>query len=290
MPDAPTFTAEPFVDGLHYGEGPRWHDGRLWYSDFYDAAVFSVGDDGHPRPEVDVPTRPSGLGWLPDGRLLVVSMRDRTLLRREPDGTLVRHADLSPWANWPANDMLVDSRGRAYVGNFGFDLEGFFERRVEPATTSLVRVDPDGTACEAATGLGFPNGTVLTPDERTMVIAETFALQLTAFDVAADGSLSNRRVWASLGDCAPDGICLDAEGCVWVANALAAECRRVAEGGEVVGRVVTGQSCFACMLGGPDRRNLYCCTAPTSQASEASKARNGRIERVEVEVPGAGLP
>lgn len=290
MPDAPTFTAEPFVEGLYYGEGPRWHDGRLWYSDFYDEAVFSVGDDGQPRREADVPTRPSGLGWLPDGRLLVVSMTDRTLLRRELDGTLVRHADLSPWATWHANEMVVDSRGRAYVGNFGFDLDGFFERRVEPATTSLIRVDPDGTACEAANGLGFPNGTVLTPDERTMVIAETFALQLTAFDVADDGSLSNRRVWASLEGCAPDGICLDADGCVWVANALAAECRRVAEGGEVVGRVVTGQSCFACMLGGPDRRTLFCCTAPTSESSGASKARNGRIERVEVEVPGAGLP
>lgn len=290
MPEAPTFTAEPFVDGLYYGEGPRWHDGRLWYSDFYDAAVFSVAEEGEPRREVDVPTRPSGLGWLPDGRLLVVSMTDRSLLRREPDGALVRHGDLSPWATWHANDMVVDSRGRAYVGNFGFDLDGFFEQRVDPTTASLVRVDPDGTAHEAATALSFPNGTVLFPDERTMVVAETFALQLTAFDVGSDGTLSNRRTWAALEGCAPDGICLDADGCVWVANAIGAECRRVAEGGEVVGRVVTSQPCFACMLGGSDRRTLFCCTAPTAHASEAEEARKGRIERAEVEAPGAGLP
>lgn len=290
MADVPAVTAQPFLDGLYYGEGPRWHDGRLWYSDFYDGAVFSVGDDAVPRREVEVPGRPSGLGWLPDGRLLVVSMRDRALLRREESGDLVRHGDLAPWATHLANDMVVDAAGRAYVGNFGFDLDGFFEGTVRPTTTSLVRVDPDGTAQEAATELSFPNGCVLFPDGRTLVVAETFARQLTAFDVDADGTLSNRRAWASLAGCAPDGICLDAEGCIWVANALARGCVRIAPGGETVGRVATGQTSFACMLGGPDRRTLYCCTAPTSQASEARRARLGRLERADVDVPGDGRP
>ncbi|MGH9088644.1 MAG: SMP-30/gluconolactonase/LRE family protein [Acidimicrobiales bacterium] len=290
MADVPTVIARPFVEDLHYGEAPRWHDGRLWYSDFYDRAVFSVADDGIPRCEVEVAGQPSGLGWLPDGRLLVVSMRDRALLRQGEGGALVRHGDLAPWAAFHANDMVVDAVGRAYVGSFGFDLDGFFEGTARPATTSLVRVDPDGTAHEAAPDLSFPNGCILSPDGRTLVVAETFALRLAAFEVADDGSLSNRRVWASLLGCAPDGICLDAEGCIWAANALAPECVRVTEGGEIVGRVVTGQTAFACMLGGPERRTLFCCTAPTSQSTEASAARNGRLEQADVEVPGAGLP
>lgn len=290
MTNVRAFPTEPFLDGLYYGEGPRWHDGRLWYSDFFDEAVFSVGDDGAARREVEVPGSPSGLGWLPDGRLLVVAMAERRLLRREPDGDLVPHGDLRPWAAHRANDMVVDSQGRAYVGNFGFDLEAFFEHRAGPATTSLVRVDPDGRAHEAATDLSFPNGTVLFPDERTLVVAETFAGQLTAFSVAGDGTLSDRRVWATLPGCAPDGICLDAEGCIWVANALGPECVRVAEGGEVRARASASQPVFACILGGPERRTLYCCTAPTSRASEARQARHGRIELVEVGVPGAGRP
>lgn len=289
MTEVRAVTAAPFVEGLFFGEGPRWHEERLWYSDFYDAAVFSVGEDGARRREHDVPGRPSGLGWLPDGRLLVVSMHDRCLLRQE-GGRLVHHAGLGPWASGLANDMVVDARGGAYVGSFGFDLDGFFEGTVPPATTSLVRVDPDGATREAAADLHFPNGAVLSPDGRTLVLAETFASRLTAFDVAADGSLANRRRWASLGGCAPDGICLDAEGCIWVANALGAECLRVGEGGEVLERVVTSQTAFACALGGQDRRTLYACTAPTSQSTVASRARHGRIERAAVGVPGAGRP
>lgn len=281
---------EPFVDGLHFGEGPRWYDERLWYSDFYDEAVFSVGPSGDRRWELDVPGRPSGLGWLPDGRLLVVSMLARSVLRREPDGSLVRHGDLTPWATFHGNDMVVAAGGRAYVGNFGFDIYAFYSGNVHPCTTALVRIDPDGTSREAAADLAFPNGTVLFPDGRTLVVAETMASRLTAFDVAPDGTLSDRRVWAALPGCAPDGICLDAEGCIWVANAVAAECLRVAKGGEVVGRVVTGQPCFACMLGGADRRTLYCMTAPTSVEQEVATRRDGRIEQALVAVPGAGLP
>ncbi len=289
MADVREANAAPFVEGLYFGEGPRWHDGRLWFSDFDDEAVFSVGEDGRPRREVDVPGSPSGLGWLPDGRLLVVCMTEHAVLRQEPDGSLTQHASLLPWSVFRANDMIVDAAGGAYVGNFGFDLDGFLHGDATPATTSLVRVDPDGTARQAAADLRFPNGMVLTPDGRTLVLAETMGFQLTAFDVAPDGSLSNRRVWASLDGCAPDGICLDADGCVWAANALGAECVRVAEGGEVVGRVVTSQPAFACMLGGADRRTLFCCTAPSSEPGGRT-SRQGRIERAEVDIPGAGQP
>ncbi len=283
-------TTEPFLDGLYFAEGPRWHEGRLWYSDFYDEAVFSAGPGGDRRREVDVPGQPSGLGWLPDGRLLVVCMTERVVLRREADGTLARHGDLAPWATFHANDMVVAANGRAYVGNFGFDLDALFEGRGEPREASLVRVDPDGRSCEAATGLSFPNGAVLLPDGRTLVVAETIGGRLTAFDVAPDGGLSGRRAWAELPGRTPDGICLDASGRIWVANAVTAECLLVAEGGEVVDVVATSQPCFACMLGGEDRRTLYCLTAASSVEREARQARHGRIEQVRVDVPGAGLP
>ena len=285
--------AEPFLTGLYFGEGPRWHDGRLWYSDFFDLAVFSADPSGNRRREVDVPTRPSGLGWLPDGRLLIVSMVDRVLLRQEADGELVRHGTLTPWATFHANDMVVSAEGRAYVGNFGFDLDAAVAGgpdRPRARNTSVVRVDPDGSSCEAAADLAFPNGTVLFPGGRTMVIAESMATRLTAFDVSPDGGLSNRRVWATLEGCAPDGICLDEEGCVWVANALAGECIRVAAGGEVRARLKTEDHCYACMLGGEDRRTLYMLTAPTNTEEVAKAARRGRILQARVDVPGAGLP
>lgn len=282
--------ATTFCDGLTFGEAPRWHDGRLWYSDFFDHAVWSVADDGSQhRREVHVPGQPSGLGWLPDGRLLVVSMLDRTVQRREADGRMVLHAELGRWATFHANDMLVDDRGRAYVGNFGFDLDAFLAGHAEACATSLVRVDPDGTTTEAARDLRFPNGVVVLGDS-TLVVAETFGGRLTAFDVGQEGELSGRREWARLYGCAPDGTCGDAEGAIWVANAVAPECLRVAEGGEVLDRVVTSQPCFACVLGGDDRRTLFCMTAPTSVAKELAGKRLGRIERVPVTVPGAGLP
>jgi sugar lactone lactonase YvrE len=285
-----SLTTRPFLDGLTFGEGPRWHEGRLWYSDFYDEAVFSAGPDGDRRREVDVAGRPSGLGWLPDGRLLVVSMLERAVKRLEPDGTLVHHGDLTPWATFHGNDMVVAADGRAYAGNFGFDLEALARGEGALTTTSLVRVDPDGTSHEAAADLSFPNGTVIFPDGKTLVVGESMGGRLTAFDLAADGSLSGRRVWAELEGCAPDGSCLDAEGCIWVANAAARECRRVAEGGEVLERVETTQYCYACALGGEDRRTLYCLTAPGSLEGEVAGQRAGRIEQVTVSVPGAGLP
>jgi len=296
--EVPPVATEPFVDGLRFGECPRWHQGRLWYVDFYEGTVCSAGPGGDVRVEFEVPGEPAGLGWLPDGRLLVVARKPRTVLRLEPDGRLVEHGDLNPLATFHGNDMVVDGMGRAYVGNFGFDLDGFVEERgfsalvapPGPPTAVLVRVDPDGSAHPAATGLAFPNGAVVTPDGRTLIVAETLAGRLTAFDIAEDGSLTGRREWAALSWCAPDGICLDAEGRVWVANAMTSECLLVAEGGEVVSRVTTSQNCFACMLGGDDRRTLYLVTAPTSTESEVSVLQSGRIEQARVAVGGAGWP
>ena len=222
---------------------------------------------------MDFDGEPAGLGWLPDGRLLFNSRLDRAIMRREDDGTIVRHGDLTPWATWHANDMVVASNGQAYSGNFGFDLDGLYDGSVESsaiAPASLVRVDPDGTGHEAADGLRFPNGAVITDDDGTFIIAESFGGRLSAFDRTADGTLTNRRVWAELESVAPDGICLCADGSVWVANALASECVRVAEGGEVLQRVATSRNCYACMLGDDDRRTLYLVTAVDSNAAVAT--------------------
>ena len=284
---------EVLVDGLRFGEDPRWHDGRLWFSDFYDHRVATVGSDGEVETVVEVPGQPSGLGWLPDGRLLVVSMRDLRVLRLEPDGELVEHADLSGVATFLANDMVVDRHGRAYVGNFGFDLHrDLVERDVgdvltDHPTATLAIVEPDGSVRPGPDGLHFPNGMVITPDGSTMVLAETLALRLTAFTIDADGSLGDRREWAALELRTPDGICLDAEGAVWFANATAGECVRVAEGGEVLDVVATDMPVFACALGGDDGRTLHLVSAPDSHPDVVAEARRGRILTTRVDVPGA---
>jgi sugar lactone lactonase YvrE len=288
-----TLTAEPFIDGLYFGECPRWHEGRLWYSDFFDNTVFSVSPEGDRRVEVSFDGEPAGLGWLPDGRLLVNSRLDRAIMRREDDGSFARHGDLEPWATWHANDMVVASNGQAYAGNFGFDLDGLYDGTVQASeitSASLVRVDPDGTSHEAAADLQFPNGAVITDDGATLIIAESMGGRLTAFDRQQDGALTNRREWAALTGVAPDGICLCADGSVWVANALAPECVRVAEGGEVLERVATSVNCYACMLGDDDRRTLYLVVAADSHAAKARAARHGALEKVRTTVPGAGLP
>lgn len=276
---------EILLDGLAFGEGPRWHRDRLWFSDIHDLNVSAVDLQGNREKIVDVPQQPSGLGWLPDGRLLVVSMVDRRLLRLDDDG-LTEVADLSPYATHHCNDMVVDKNGRAYIGNFGWDIHG----GGTPTTAAIVLVEPDGTTRVAAPDLNFPNGTVITPDGATLIVGETFGACLTAFDIAADGSLSNRRLWAALDGAVPDGICLDAEGAIWVASPVSAEALRVREGGEVTHRVPVETQAFACMLGGPERRHLFICTAIDSLPETCRKTRSGRIEVVEVEVPGAGLP
>jgi len=273
------------LDGLTFPEGPRWHDGRLWFSDFYAHEVIAVDLQGNREHIIEVPGQPSGLGWTPNGQLLVVSMTDRRLLRLDPDG-LTEVANLSDFANYHCNDMVVDNDGRAYIGNFGFNSHAGDPFRA----ANLIRVDPDGSVSVAATNLAFPNGSVITPDGQTLIVAETRGNILTAWDRAPDGSLSNRRIWADLDGGFPDGICLDAKGAVWVADPRNNETIRVLEGGKITNRISTGnRGSFACMLGGPERRTLFICTCLQSGPGTA-ELRSGRIEIVEVSVPGAGWP
>jgi sugar lactone lactonase YvrE len=271
---------------LRFPEDPRWHDGRLWFSDMHDGRVLALDARGRCETIATLEgDEPSGLGWLPDGRLLIVAMNARKLLRRERDGRLAVHADLAPVLPCKANDMVVDRHGRAYVGNFGFDLNGG-ER---PRPTVMALVHPDGRVERAADELDFPNGTVITPDGRTLIVGETLGARLTAFDVGPDGQLSGRRVWAPLEQAVPDGICLDAERAVWVASPIGHALLRVREGGEVAERIAVETNAYACMLGGPDRRTLYACTAEHHDPARTG-TRRGRIEAFEVAVPGAGWP
>ena len=281
-------TATTVAGGFAFLEAPRWHSGRIWFSDFYAHQVLSAREDGSGlRTEAEVATQPAGLGWLPDGRLLVVSMLDRRVLRREPDGTLVTHADLSRVATGHANDMVVDDQGRAYVGNFGFDLMSGAEAR--PA--ALARVEPDGTVSEAAGGLLFPNGSVITAG-RVLIVGETFGNRCTAFDLTPDGELVNRRVWAEFAPppaapVAPDGCCLDAAGALWVADAAGSRLLRVKEGGEITDEIRPGSPVYACALGGADGRTLYACAAPDFDARKRTAAREARLLAFRVAVPGA---
>ena len=287
--------ARVLAGGLHFGEAPRWHDGVLWFSDFFDYAVKTVDLDGHIAVKLSIADRPSGLGWMPDGSMLIVSMTARALLRLD-QGRLALHADLSGIATFHCNDMVVDAEGRAYVGNFGFDLDTneingtLGEVLATHGGATIARVDPDGSVHAAADELMFPNGTVITPDGHTMIVAESFADRLTAYDIGDDGSLSNRRLWADLGGRKPDGICLDADGAIWVANPVINECFRVAEGGDILDVIETDNRCFACMLGGPDRRTLFMLTSRYSLAIEAAVHRTGNVLIADVDVPGAGLP
>jgi sugar lactone lactonase YvrE len=276
---------EPFLDGLHFGEAPRWHDGRLWFSDFYAHQVRAVDESGRAETIVEVPGRPSGLGWRSDGTLLIVSMTDRRLMRFA-GGKLSIEAELQPLAPAHCNDMVVDAAGRAYVGNFGFDRHAGEAQR----TTCLIRIDPDGSVHKAADELMFPNGTVITPDGKTMIVGETFAHRLTAFDVAGDGALASKRLWATIDGCYPDGICLDAEGGIWVSDPFGRRIMRVLEGGKVTHSLdLAPRGAYACMLGGKDRRTLYVITNSKSGPATA-ETRDGRIEAMRVDVPGAGLP
>ncbi len=289
------------VDGLSFTECPRWRDGRLYFSDRYTRRILALSLDGSVETYARTEGLPAGIGFLPDGRLLIASMVARKILRREHDGTIVEHADVSALAPGRLNDMLVDDEGRAWVGNFGFDLFSG-----EPArSTVLIRVAPDGTPAIAARDLAFPNGTVLTADRKTLIIAETLANRLSAFTVS-DGGLGGRRIWAAFGDppetndvgrilagaaVAPDGICLDAEGAVWVADVLNRRVIRVTEGGTIVQEMETDGLCaFACMLGGDDGQTLFVCAAPTFDEAEAAAHHRSSILMTRVDVPHAGLP
>jgi len=284
------------MDGIYFGEGPRWHEGRLWFSDFYAHAVKSVSLAGDGRTEFEIDDRPSGLGWMPDGSMLIVSMTKRQVLRRSPAGEMSMHADLSGIATFHCNDMVVDALGRAYVGNFGFDLDAEINARgipsvlVDHPTAKLALVATDGSVSVAAPDMHFPNGPVITPDGRTLIIGETLGSALTAFDISLDGSLSNRRLWASTAPRVPDGICLDAMGAIWIANPVAPECARIAQGGEVLEVIDTGQPCYACMLGGDDGKSLFMLTASSSDAHEAAKAPTGKLLVADVDAPRAGRP
>lgn len=280
-------TLTTLLDGLQFGEGPRWRDGKLWFSDFYAHRVQTIDLDGNLERVTDVAAQPSGLGFDLAGRLLIVSMLDRRLLRLETDGSKTVVADLSDRVSAPCNDMVVDAEGRAYVGNFGFERH----KGEDPAMTSMWRIDPDGSMHHAADDLFFPNGAVITPDGKSLIIGETFANRLTAFDKAPDGSLSNRRIFADTPGCFPDGICLDAEGAVWVADPRGKRVVRVFDGGRIVEEIPLGpeRGAYACMLGGPDGRHLFVITNEDSGPDIAGKGL-GRIEVTEVEVAGAGLP
>ena len=274
------------ISGLCFGEGPRWHDGALWLSDMHAGQVLRVTGAGKAEPIVEVANDPSGLGWLPSGDLLVVSMTDRRVLRWNGK-RLTEHADLAKLASFHCNDMVVDGTGRAYVGNFGFDLHA----GKKPRTAELICVEPDGAARVVADDLAFPNGTVITADGQTLIVGESWGGKLTAFDIDATGDLHNRRTWAELPDGAiPDGICLDSAGGIWSASPSTNECIRQLQGGEVTDRVILDQGAFACMLGGPDGRTLHILTAGSSDPATCRQQRSGRVEVAEVEYPRAGFP
>jgi sugar lactone lactonase YvrE len=275
------------LSGLAIGESPRWHEGRLWFSNWGTQEIVAVDLEGN--SEV-VRQGPPGLGWatewLPDGRLLVTGQE---LMRREPDGSMVKHADLSGVADHGWSEIVVDGRGNIYLNGFGFD----FLAGEAPRPGIIALVAPDGSARQVADGLEFPNGMVVTPDNSTLIIAESFAGRLTAFDIAADGSLSNRRVWADLGGPGNgDGICLDADGAVWTPVRDNA-CARVREGGEVLQRIELDRPCYACMLGGPDRRTLFMMAAEwrgIENVDEVVANRNGQVLTAPAPAPGVGWP
>nr|WP_297349550.1 SMP-30/gluconolactonase/LRE family protein [uncultured Glaciecola sp.] len=279
--------ATTLIDGLYFGEAPRWHDGRLWYSDFYDKTVKSVDLQGNTKLEVQLDEQPSGLGWLPDGRLLVVGMQSLTLKRLEKNG-LVVHADLSEYSTHLCNDMVVDKQGNAYVGNFGFNLDEEMQRRgvegvlANHPKANIVKVTPKGEVSVATGDMSFPNGSVITPDGKTLIVAETLGLCLTAFDITEKSELVNRRVWANTGARVPDGICMNADGNIWIANAISNECALLAQGGEVLDIVNTSQNCYACMLGPEDGKTLFMLTAQSSHAAIAGASRAGKIEMAKV--------
>lgn len=270
------------LDGRAFLEGPRWHDGALWVSDMYAQEVLRVTPAGAVEVVAHVAGDPSGLGWRPDGTMLIVSMRDRQLLARDPAGPVTVAADCSGLAPHEINDLVVDARGYAFVSQFGFDFHGGAPFRKAP----LLRVDPDGAVAVASDGLRMANGLVVTRDGATLVVAESTGKDLVAFDLAPDSALSNQRVWAPLPEY-PDGICIDAEDGVWIASPVGDRFVRVVEGGDVTDAVeVPGRHAIACAIGGDDGHTLFCCTSPTQgQPDESRSALGARVETVTVRVP-----
>lgn len=281
------YTLETLADDFVFLEGPRWHGGQLWLSDMWAHTVYTLSESGKRTKVATMPERPSGINFLPDGRVVIVSMADRRLKLVAPDGALSTYADLSGLVEHDINDTVCDRDGNIYVGNFGYDLLN----HAEPKTAELIMVTPTGQCKVVADGLEFPNGAVITPDGGTLIIAETFGHKLTAFNRAADGSLSGRRVWAALGERTPDGICLDASGAVWVSSFMTGEFVRVAEGGEVLDVIATGEKrAVACNLGGADGRTFFGLTFDGALEDVASGKRLARVEVCRVPVGAAGSP
>jgi sugar lactone lactonase YvrE len=277
---------DTLMTGIAFGESPRWHEGRLWFCDWGAGELIALDLGGRSEVVERVRSFPFCIDWLPDGRLLVVHAQERRLLRREPDGTLVTHADLRPLSDKGWNEIVVDGRGNAYVNGGGFDLmagEAF-----APGIVALVT--PDGSARQVADGIAFPNGMGVTADGTTLIVAESYGSRLTAFDIAADGGLSNRRVWAETPGDHPDGICLDAEGAAWYADVGNRRCVRAREGGEVLQTVELDRGGFACMLGGADRKTLFVVTREWHGADAAKGMGTGQVVAVRAPAPGAGWP
>ena len=277
------------IEGISFGEAPRWRDGALYLSDIHADRVLRVSpEQGTYEVLVQCDAPVSGLGWLPDGRLLVVSMHDRKVLRQELDGRWVVHADLSAIATWYANDMVVARDGTAYVGNFGFQIT---PTRAPVRTAAIARISPTGSVSVAADGFWFPNGMVITPDGRTMVVAESAARRLSVLDITDAGTLTNPRVWGEMAsNQLPDGICLDAEGAIWIASPPSHEVVRMRMGGEILERIELPQEGIACMLGGDDRTTLFVLTAESRDPEWCRKNHTARVLAVQVDVPGAGSP
>ncbi|HEX4009935.1 MAG TPA: SMP-30/gluconolactonase/LRE family protein [Solirubrobacteraceae bacterium] len=275
------------IDGLVFGEQPRWHEGRLWFSDWGTQEVIAVDMDGGSEVMAKGRGFPLCVDWLPDGRLLLVSAGEGLLLRQAPDGSWQTHGDLRSASDPPAgNELVVDGRGNAYVNGGGFDLmagEDF-----APGVVALVA--PDGSARQVADGLAFPNGMLIMPDDRTLIVGESYARRLTAFDIATDGGLENRRVWAELGDGVPDGICADAENAVWYADVPNQRCVRVREGGEVLDTIELDRACFACALGGPDRATLFMIANLWQGPENMLQGHNTQVLTARAPAPGGGRP
>jgi len=274
------------ISDLVFPESPRWHDDRLWIADWGAQEMLTVDLQGQSDVIAHVPSFPFSIDWLPDGRLLIVSASDEQLLRRERDGSMMVHANLIGLADHPWNEIVVDARGNAYINNIGFDFpEGEF------ATGIIAVVTPDGTARQVADDVAFPNGMVVTPDNATLIVAESYGSRLTAFDITPDGSLANRRVWADLNGGAPDGICLDAEGAIWYGDVPNKCCVRVREGGEVLQTIELDRGCFACMLGGEGKQTLFLIANEWSgPESMAAGAAMGQVLATLAPAAGVGWP
>lgn len=274
-----------FLDGVDFGEGPRWRDGSWWYSDFYQHRVYRVSPAGQRTVVVELDDQPSGLGWLPSGDLLIVAMKTQRVLRFD-GSALAEHADLSNHVTGLCNDMVVDASGNAYVGHFGFDMNA--GEKYRPASVVLVR--PNGEVVTVAEDVAFPNGSVITPNGKTLIVGQSFGGAYLAFDIEPDATLSNRRIWATIEGTAPDGCALDAEGAIWFSDAIGSQVVRVREGGEVTDRIATNQPTYACALGGAEGKTLFVLTAPSSDPRQVAGKGAGAITIGEVAVPMAQGP